>query len=99
MRCMTKKCNYDEGNFNDSFELVSYILENSDPDSFVHVYVEEDGYENEDINYTPLHLASYFGFIQVAKNMITNGCPANNPDAHGITPIQIAADRGQIEIV
>ena len=90
---------FDEGNFNDSFELVSFILENSDPNNFVHVYVEEDGYENEDINYTPLHLASYFGFVQVAKNMITNGCPANNADAHGITPIQIAADRGQIEIV
>ena len=69
---------FDEGKFNDSFELISFILENSDPNNFVHVYVEEDGYENEDINYTPLHLAAHFGFVQVAKNMITNGCPANN---------------------
>ena len=90
---------FDEGKSNYNFDIVAFILENSDPNSFVHVYVVDDRYLPEDANFTPLHLAAHFGFVQVARNMIANGCPPNSPDVHGITPIRIAAEEGHIEIV
>ena len=90
---------FEEGNFNDNHKLVAFILEDSNPNSFLPLYVAIDKKEKKVVHFTPMHLAACFNFVHVARNMISNGCLANNPDVNGITPIHIAARRGHIDIV
>ena len=90
---------FEEGNFNDNLELVAFILENCDPNSFLPLHMTIDKNETKVVHFTPMHLAAYFNFVHVARNMISNGCLANNPDVNGITLIHIAAQEGHIDIV
>ena len=72
-------------------DLVTAILENSDPKSYWRV---------PDIaNLRPIHLAAYFGYVQTARNIILIFSSANLQDEYGVAPIHLAAQNGHLEMV
>ena len=78
----------------DKPELVVAILENSNPKSYT--IAPEIIYGNM----RPIHIASAFGYVQVAKNLITgNSSIVDFQDEHGITPLFLAARHGYLDMV
>ena len=74
-------------------ELVTVILENTDPKSYVKAPDNLIG------NLRPVHLAASFGYVEAARNIILNSCSANLQDEYGLAPIHLAAENGHLEIV
>ena len=80
----------------DKPEVVTTILENSDPNSYMVAPMPLIG------NLRPIHIAAAFGNIQAAKKLISNSwaCSAVEfQDEHGITPMALAAQDGHLEVV
>ena len=77
----------------DKPELVTAILENSDPKSYMIAPTPLYG------NLRPIHLTAAFGFVQVARNLISNSCSVDFQDEHGITPIYLAAQNNHLEML
>ena len=46
----------------------------------------------DDYNYTPLHLASYFGKPDIVKYLVSKGANKNAKDKDGKTPYDLAAN-------
>lgn len=50
-------------------------------------------------SFTPLHLACWFGHIDVVKDLVSLKARINERDANGLLPIDLAANEGHLEIV
>ena len=74
-------------------ELVTAILENADPKSYIEASKPLTG------NLRPIHLAACFGYVQAARTMIHNSTPVNLKDEYDRTPIFFAAHNGHYNMV
>ena len=75
-------------------DLVAAILENTNPKSYI--IVPEPLYGN----LRPIHLAAGFGYVQVARNLIKrNSYLVDFQDEYGITPIHLAAQNNNLEML
>jgi ankyrin repeat protein len=52
----------------------------------------------ENYNYTPLHVAAWFGRVEIVRMLIDAGADVNLQDTDGWAPLHWAAMRGQVEI-
>ena len=77
-----------------------FILEHSHPKSSVK-HITKDNWDFG--NLTPIHLAAAFGYVQVAKkmisNMIRNSIPPNTANDKGVTPTVVASYNNQPQMV
>jgi ankyrin repeat protein len=53
---------------------------------------------SDDMLSTPLHLASFMGFLEVARLLLSYGAKVDETDKEGKTPFQVASRRGYDEI-
>ena len=77
-------------------ELVMWIIENSNP--FSYVKVERNNALPpffSYLDYSPMHLAAAFGYIQSARRMICKSVPPNMR----VTPMHVAAYNNHLEVV
>ena len=51
------------------------------------------------LGFTPLHIASYPGNIELAKMLIMKGADVNGKDNFGLTPLHMASQQGHLELV
>ena len=58
---------FEEGNFNDNLELVAFILENSDPNSFLPLHMAIAKIEKKVVHFIPMHLVGYFNFFTLLE--------------------------------
>ena len=77
----------------DKPELVTTILENSDPNSYMVAPTPLIG------NLRPIHIAAAFGYVQTTRNIIYNSDSIDFQDEHGMTPMFLAAQNSKLEIV
>ncbi|XP_058808555.1 cyclin-dependent kinase 4 inhibitor D-like [Phymastichus coffea] len=77
-------------------ETVTNFVEKGGAD--IHQRVKDDGY-SQYAGRTPLHMASEFGHTEVILYLLENGAKIYREDADGSTPLQLAVERGDREIV
>ena len=53
----------------------------------------------ENYNYTPLHVAAWFGRVEIVRMLIDAGADVNLQDTDGWAPLHVAARFGKVEIV
>ncbi len=58
-----------------------------------------DWQDEENYNWTPLHVAAGYGRVEIARMLIDAGANVNVQDADGLTPLHVAALNGRVEIV
>ncbi len=51
------------------------------------------------LGFTPLHIASYPGNVELAKMLIMKGADVNGKDNFGLTPLHMASQQGHLELV
>ena len=51
------------------------------------------------LGFTPLHIASYPGNVELAKMLIRRGADVNSKDNYGLTPLHMASQQGHLELV
>ena len=80
--------------------IIMFILEHSHPKSSVK-HITKDNWDFG--NLTPIHLAAAFGYVQVAKkmisNMIRNSIPPNTANDKGVTPTVVASYNNEPQMV
>ena len=82
------------------FEAVSYALSSSKKVDIVRRLLEH-GADTNICDYrhlTPLHKASFWGFLEVAHLLLSYGAKADVKDDKGMTPFQMASSKGHHEI-
>ena len=90
------------GKIPENSDLVMFIIEHSNPKNSVkHKMTKNNNWDFG--NLTPMHLAAAFGYVQVAKkiisDMISNSVPPNAANDKGVTPIIVAAYYNQPQMV
>jgi ankyrin repeat protein len=58
-----------------------------------------DWQDEENYNYTPLHVAAWFGRVEIVRMLIDAGADVNLQDTDGWAPLHVAARFGKVEIV
>ena len=92
-------------------ELIEFILENVDPKNHVVLDLDWiDRFSSSVMSWTisrslkptqrfsPMHIAAYFGYIDVVKHLIPKLDNPNAANDTGITPIYLAALKGHLGI-
>ena len=73
--------------------LVDFLLENVKPTKSIHTEYEEYGAIGA------IHMASLIGRVEVVKKLVQKLRDPNFPTSDGLTPMSVAAFRGEVEIV
>ena len=79
--------------------LVTCIIGNSSPKSFVVAKIDYLLCHGISCTVTPLHLSAYFGFEEAVRSLISSSAIPTVPNETGYTPIHFAACNGHLEVV
>ena len=79
--------------------LVTCIIGNSSPKSFVVAKIDYLLSHGISCTVTPLHLSAYFGFEEAVRSLISSSAIPTVPNETGYTPIHFAACKGHLEVV
>ncbi|XP_066917849.1 oxysterol-binding protein-related protein 1-like [Clytia hemisphaerica] len=78
---------------NGNIQLLTEILESGDVD------INCKGKHKSNLGWSPLHLAAYFGHIDVVEELLSRGSSVNGINGMGDTPLHRAAFTGRMDIV